>query len=261
MSTVALAGDWHGNTRWAAARIAEVAAYDVALILHLGDFGVWPGPSGRWYIEHLEDACAKYGVGIWVTPGNHEDWGRLARLWADPHHTGRPLHLSKHIAILPRGHRFELKGRSFVSLGGAPSVDLNFRSRGHDWWPQEAITDDDVERVIEGGHADVMLAHDAPLAPYEVPHVARIRAETGTWPDNALAYARVGAERMHQAFLGVRPLLFAHGHYHVSDETTVELPATGYPTKIWSLNCDGVDGNIRYLDLTTLEEPAHTPPE
>ncbi|WP_141796510.1 hypothetical protein [Nocardioides sp. SLBN-35] len=84
-------------------------------------------------------------------PGNHEDWGSLTRLWSDPQHTGRPLHLSKHIAMLPRGYRFELEGRTFVSLGGATSVDLEYRSRGQDWSPEEAITDDDVARVVGGG--------------------------------------------------------------------------------------------------------------
>lgn len=256
MSTVALAGDWHGNTRWAIARIADVAERGVALILHLGDFGIWPGPSGRLYLDRLEEACAERGVGIWVTPGNHEDWGRLARLWADPARTGRPLHLTKHIAVLPRGYRFELEGRTFVSLGGAPSVDLADRSRGTDWWPEEMITPEDVEAVVAGGYADVMLAHDAPLAPYEVDRVGYIRTHNeGGWPDRALAYARVGAERMHDAFLGVAPRLLAHGHYHVSGETTGALPGRDYDTQIWSLNCDGVDGNVRFLDLATLSEP------
>ncbi|MFT3873609.1 MAG: hypothetical protein QM714_13350 [Nocardioides sp.] len=70
------------------------------------------------------------------------------------------------------------------------------------------------------------------------------------WP------TRAGAELMHDAFLGVRPRLFAHGHYHVIDETTADLPDATYETRIWSLNCDGVDGNLRYLDLATLDDPA-----
>ena len=115
------------------------------------------------------------------------------------------------------------------------------------------ITPEDVEAVVAGGYADVMLTHDAPLAPYEADQVAHIRThnECG-WPDRAFAYARVGAERMHDAFLGVAPRLFAHGHYHAVGEATVQLPARGYDTTIWSLNCDGVGGNIRYLDLAGL---------
>ncbi|MFT4011382.1 MAG: hypothetical protein QM655_15205, partial [Nocardioidaceae bacterium] len=56
-----------------------------------------------------------------------------------------------------------------------------------------------------------------------------------------------------QAFLGVAPRLFAHGHYHLTDQTTTTLPGRDYDTRIWSLNCDGVAGNLRYLDLATLD--------
>lgn len=255
MTTVALAGDWHGNVRWARARIADVAARGVGLILHLGDFGIWPGESGELYLLDVERICAEHGVDIWITPGNHEDWDRLTELWAGPANSGQPLHLTDHIRVLPRGYRFVLAGRSFVSLGGAPSVDLDRRTAGKDWWAEEAITAEDVEAVVGGGHADVMLAHDAPLGPYGVAEVARIRAgnEWG-WSDRALAYARVGAERMHETFLGVAPKLFVHGHYHVVGEATVELPARDYCAWIWSLNCDGVDGNVRYLDVATLDD-------
>lgn len=257
MVTVALAGDWHGNVRWARARIADVAARQVDLILHLGDFGIWPGPRGEQYLADVERTCSEHGVDIWITPGNHEDWGRLSRWWADPKNVGQPLQLTDHIRALPRGYRFEIGGRTFVSLGGAPSVDLDRRSVGTDWWAEEMITPEDVEVVIGGGHADVMLAHDAPLAPYEVAEVSRIRSGNDWgWSDRALAYARVGAERMHDAFLGVAPKLLVHGHYHVAGEATVALPERHYDTKVWSLNCDGVDGNVRYLDLANLIDPA-----
>jgi len=65
--------------------------------------------------------------------------------------------------------------------------------------------------------------------------VARIRSETGTWREQALAYARVGAE-------------------------LVRLLEATYETKIWSLNCDCVDGNLRYLDLGTLDDPTSDHP-
>lgn len=117
----------------------------------------------RMYLDRLEDARATQGVGIWVTPGNHEDWGSLTRFWADPANAGQPLHLTKHIVVLPRGYRFELERRTFVSRGGAPSVDLADRSRSTDWWrPEEMITPEDVGAVVAGGDADVLLAHGRP---------------------------------------------------------------------------------------------------
>lgn len=169
----------------------------------------------------------------------------------------QPSPLTPNIVVLPRGYRFELEGRSFVSLGGAPSVDLANRTQGKNWWPEEMITPEAVEAVIAGGYADVMLAHDAALAPYQLDQVAHVRAHNDWgWPDRALAYARVRAERMHDAFLGVAPRLFAHGHYHVAGEATFALPGRDYDTRIWSLNFDGADGNVRYLDLGTLADCA-----
>lgn len=49
-----------------------------------------------------------------------------------------PVSLSDHVTVLPRGHRWEIAGRSFVSLGGAPSVDYlqPFRHQGESWWAE-----------------------------------------------------------------------------------------------------------------------------
>ena len=84
MGQVVFAGDWHGNVRWAISRVEAVGASGTAMILHVGDFGIWPGASGKRYLQAVENACARYGVTILVTPGNHEDWARLSTLWAHP---------------------------------------------------------------------------------------------------------------------------------------------------------------------------------
>ena len=224
----------------------------------------WPGNSGAKYLRKVERAAAEAGVGLLVTPGNHEDWGRLVRLWENPkrRHPGTgdplPLYLSDHIAVLPRGYAWEMGGRRFVSLGGAPSVDYPNRTPGRSWWPEERIGPADVERTIRNGAwADVMLAHDSPDGPWWTPKVADI-VQTGggwSWTDEALARAAVGRERMSEAFLGVRPRLFVHGHYHVSGEATVQIPGVDHATRIWSLDCDDTAGNLRFLDLETLTDP------
>lgn len=216
MSIVALAGDWHGDTAWAQARVAKVARNGVALILHLGDFGIWPGPGGRRYLEDLEATCAEYGVGIWVTLGNHEDWGRLTELWNDPRRSGQPLQVTAHITLLPRGYRFELEGRSFVSLGGAPSVDRDDRVPGRDWWPEEMIREDEARAVAAGGYADVMLTHDAPLAPFEVPRVAHLRQSNEYGCPRALSRTR----RWAQSSFIRRSWAFGHACWRTAASTS-----------------------------------------
>jgi Icc-related predicted phosphoesterase len=225
----------------------------VRSLFHLGDFGIWPGTSGRKYLDGVENSCRRYGVTIYVTPGNHEDWSRIVGMVPEQRDDfGHLLWLTDHIAVLPRGHRFKLGGRTFVSLGGAPSVDFESRTWGADWWPEEVITKD-VAKVVEGGYADVMLAHDSPDHPWQSPRVAQMcTSNPQGWSRTALSYAAVGRNRLTQAFLGVQPCLFVHGHYHLADDVVVDLADREHDCRIVALDMDGTDGNIALFDPETL---------
>jgi hypothetical protein len=257
---LALAGDWHGDRVWANARLQSLGERGIQTVAHLGDFGVWPGPLGKAYLRSVEKTCAKYDIAVLVTPGNHEDWGRLTQLWANPKHQDedgslRPLYLTDHVAVLPRGYRWEMGGRSFVSLGGAPSLDFASRIEGKTFWPEEAMTPADVARTVRGGYADVMLTHDAPGSPWATSPVREILSSNPMgWTDRALAYARTGRDLVTEAFLGVAPRLLAHGHYHCSGQAKVRLPGATYDTTVWSLDANGRAGNLRLLDLETLRD-------
>jgi len=259
---VALAGDWHGNGAFAR-RVIEQVADRTDTLLHLGDFGIWPGPEGSRYLREMERVCAENGVRILITLGNHEDWNRVLGRWENPklHHPDGsllPIHLSEHIQVLPRGYRFQLVGDterpvSVVSLGGAPSVDFERRREGRTWWPEEMITEDDVDRVVAGGYADLMLTHDAPGPPYATHSVERVISSNPLgWSATAVAYAAMGRGRITRAFEGVRPRLLAHGHYHVADETTLRFEGADYDTTVWSLHCDQNEGNWRILQLDSV---------
>lgn len=250
---VGLAGDWHGNTRWGLDSLDRFATAGVSTVLHLGDFGIWPSNSGAKYLRKIEAACARQGITLLVTPGNHEDWSRIDNKAATSRNTLGPIKwFTDHVALLPRGHRFEIQGRTFVSLGGAPSVDSGWRTSGTDWWPSEMITTEEAAEVAAGGHADVMLTHDSPNPPRAVPAVAQMIATNPQgWPLTALSYAAVGRNRMDAAFEGVQPRLLVHGHYHVRDTAIVALPH-GDTCRIEALAGDGQDGNLALLDLDSL---------
>jgi hypothetical protein len=263
MVEVVFAGDWHGNLPWATSRIQSVGASGVTTILHVGDFGLWPGNSGRRYLQIVEKTCARAGVELLVTPGNHEDWARLTALWANPRRrdpeTGAPLplQLTDHIRVLPRGHRFTIGGTSFLSFGGAASVDRHLRTEGVDWWPEEMPSEADVDYAIAGGPVDVLVAHDSPEAEWCVPAVRETLARNPLgWPQTSLTWAAVSRERVNRVFETVRPRLLVHGHHHVWGTRTVRLHGSAHSTQVVSLAADGGSGNVWRLDLDDLTRAA-----
>lgn len=262
---IALIGDLRGDRAWANARLQSVGERGIRLAVQAGDLGLWPGPSGKQCLRTVDAVCEKVDLELRVVPGNHDDWGRLTTMWENPKRRDDagaplPLYLTDRIAVLPRGWRWTMGGRTLVALGGAPSVDFIHRSRGKTWWAEEQMTHEDVDRTVAGGHAQVMVTHDAPGPPWCVPKVAQIiRNNPMGWPDRALACARVGRDLVTEAFLGVRPRLLIHGHYHVSGERTVRLPGADFETRIWSLDMNGKAGNVRLLDLDTFDSPQPAP--
>ena len=104
---IGVAGDWHGNTAWATRAVRKMAALLPAdgprVIVHLGDFGIWPGPGGQEYLARLDAALAEAGAELSFVDGNHEDFSQLARLQPGP--DGREQ-VTERIFHLPRGHRW-----------------------------------------------------------------------------------------------------------------------------------------------------------
>lgn len=251
-TTIGLAGDWHGNSQWAQNCLRVFAKRGITEIYHLGDFGIWPGGMGDTYLADVSDALRKHGQILFVTPGNHENYDHIETVPLEDrgHAIGAVQWITDTIALLPRGHRWERGGRTFVSLGGAPSIDRGYRVKGRSWWRAEMITEGDVAKVVEGGPADVMLAHDSPDVGLCTDEVARIVTRPGGWSPEALRYAAEGRVLMTEAFLAAEPKLFLHGHYHIRGEKMIEHFA--HPTHMVSVDCDGVDGNILTLRIDDL---------
>lgn len=239
--TVAVAGDWHHNTAWAVQTIATVSRSHIALLLHVGDFGVWPGQEH--FLRETDQALQQHAMTMLVTPGNHEDWSLLDRRFAE--NGNRPFRPegTQNIWVLPRGWRFEIGGVHFLSIGGAPSVDRDERlGENLDWWPTEIISDDVVDDIIQAGHAEVMLCHDSPSGSAEkVEEIALRRlVEHPQWRD----YILRGRYQLNRIYEAVHPQLVLHGHYHLSGVGEHD------GDRIIALNRDGQSHTTVALDLT-----------
>lgn len=245
---VALAGDWHGNISWVQSIIPALArsAPDVRTILHVGDFGIWPERRGKGFVDTVDFWCKRAGIErVLVTPGNHEDWDRLDAWFAGA--LGQPVKISKTVWILPRAFRFTLGEPTFLSFGGAASVDYELRTRGTEWWPTEIPTERDVAAAIVGGAADVLITHETVNGGTAATE-RLLRTNPMRWSAEALSYSALSRSRVTQVWEAVHPKVLVHGHMHVADELT--LPDG---RRIYSLSRDNQVGNIGLLDLTTLE--------
>lgn len=251
-------GDTHGNDWVVQVALDNFRKEGITDIVQVGDFGFWPGKPGQQFLAQVNTHLAKNGQILYVTPGNHEDYTFLKYL-----HTREDgwQEAREHILVAPRGHRWEWDGVSFVSLGGAPSVDrgwrLDFqRKQGHPvWWKEEDITREDMDRTIEGGYADVMIAHDAPFG---VPAIERgIQGNPNNFRQEDLEYADEGRNKMREVVDVVRPKLFFHGHYHwkVDDKLEIFNEDTGLDdvVHILGLAADGTPMSWGRLDLDTLK--------
>lgn len=243
---IIVAGDWHGNTRWAVhvIRMAPqlLAGEAQPLILHLGDFGIWPGTAGRAYREQVQEACRDHGVVVWFLDGNHEDFTQISR-----HSVRRENRWGQQgMYWLPRNTRWKWHGRQWHALGGAASVDKAVRKPGASWWPEEEITERQARWAREAGPADVLVTHDCPSG---VRH--SFAAPPRFWAPEDLARSDAHRERLQRVVNALRPRWIMHGHLHRAYTRDCDF---GYgPVEVTGLDCAGGDGpNYVVLDTRSM---------
>lgn len=152
---IAICGDLQGNIPWirTISRATKVLAPDIDTVIQAGD----------WWADHpdVDEAFQEAGITRVISVlGNHEPWGAISPLLA--HRPGEAIRISTLQWLLPRPYRLDVGGRSVLCLGGATSIDRQYRTQGIDWWPEEAITDRQVEMAKAGGPADIMITHESP---------------------------------------------------------------------------------------------------
>ena len=236
MTRVAFAGDWHGNTEWAVERISELEGI-TDTILHVGDF--WPATDYDEFTEAVNNANVSNSIKkIMVTLGNHEPWDRFRNIGPEP------FQVAETIFVLPRPYRFVINNTSFLSLGGAHSVDFDRDDKNFLWFSDEAITDKLVEETIKGGYADILITHESPEDSPIKAVKEILRSNPRGWTDEALKYSLESRIKISEVWDSVRPKLLIHGHMHV--------PGQAYALdgrKIVSLGRDGQDMNTFLLDV------------
>lgn len=165
-------GDTHGNLEldrlsfenWPVGK--SLSREDVLVIL--GDFWLGPGQSESdddYWLDWLEEKP-------WTTlvvDGNHEQFPILASL-SEGHAFGNTVGVFRpHIFHLKRGLIYNICGYKCLTIGGADSIDVKYRTQGINWWPEESITPEDIlqaeQSLKEHGYCvDFVFSHTGPTS-------------------------------------------------------------------------------------------------
>lgn len=254
LERVLLVGDLHGNLPAAHAAARTAVAHHCNLLIQVGDLGIGPFSGSFTYadyvsaLEHgvfegdldpfttaLDEALAEHGLGMLVAPGNHENYDRIDAAPRDEH--GR-IELGQHWRALPRGYRWSMGGRAFGAVGGAFSIDRRWRREHTSWWPQEEITQTDID-ALGDDRLDVLITHEVPqgtpvMSSFNLPHQLEVASA-------------LGRDLLIQAVGRTSPDLVVSGHWH----QRVSGILRGR-TRVEVLHMERERGALAVLDLTDL---------
>lgn len=219
VNQVTVFGDWHQNTSFALQQLLYSQDDGSDIFFHVGDFGLWKLSSK--FIKSIEHRLSRIDKQLWFIDGNHENFSIINSLPRDEY--GRGV-VSDHILHIPRSFSWIWGDLKFLGLGGAVSVDKEFRQEGFDWFPEEQVTESDVDNAISAGHVDVLLTHDAPGLVWESP--------VSGAPDYLLKESELTRDRIKQVIAHTEPSLNVHGHHHRS------YTSSFLGCKVVGLDCD-----------------------
>lgn len=236
---VLMVGDLHANTSAALAVVEHAASVRADLIVQVGDLGFWPrDPGGQKFLRKLAASLERHNLEMWFVDGNHEDHDKLGLLPLQPDRTAwlRNQHgnWSPTIRHLPRGFRWMWGNTTWVAVGGAVSVDREWRTPGVDWFPQEELTDAQADQIVADGPVDVVVAHDAPVG---VAHLEdRLERAADAWPLGRVMASAEHQRRVGRVVEGVGAQRVFHGHHHTRYSAALE--AAHGPVQVEGLGMD-----------------------
>lgn len=183
------------------------------IIIICGDFGYWPSFKEN-DIKNIKHECSWAQDGffkIYFCPGNHEDWWALQRL-EDEHQNEKIIELRENIFYCSFGAVKSFKDMNFLFVGGADSVDKQYRTLGIDWFPEEVISHKDILKLPESEKIDIVISHTCPT--FIIPHLARdLTWVKSTDPScKALTYV----------YDLYKPTQWFFGHFHTYKEVIIQ---------------------------------------
>lgn len=204
---VVFLGDTHGNAHYIAQFYEFAQQLDIHAVVQVGDFGFWENGrnnSGSHFLDSVSKIASEYQVPFFWIDGNHENFDTLYEHYVKDDWDNF-IEIRRNLFYIPRGMTWTWGGVKFLGMGGAYSIDKRHRSPHISWWPQEMITDEEVDRAIAKGKVDIVISHDTPA-----------KADIAFWMRNLIPVSdsEKNRKQLDKVVDAVKPSLLIHGHYH-----------------------------------------------
>jgi predicted phosphodiesterase len=174
--SVYVVGDTHGSildTNKLSNKRFKATEDDV--VIQLGDFGwVWYPIGTNKEQEYWLDNLANKPYSLYVVLGNHENYDIIFNLPLEYIDEVQGLcyvlkRSTGNIYFFERGGIYTIQGKTFLCIGGALSIDREYRNDGTSWWHQEYLSYTEELKCLtnldkHNWEVDFMLTHTCPTS-------------------------------------------------------------------------------------------------
>lgn len=177
-------GDLHGQTdaRFSRSNMERLGVSDGDLLVVLGDMGaLWNTTADdirEGYMDWADAGFLSALSRVWpgavaFIDGNHENHATLAAVPVERRFGGRVGVVCEGVYHLLRGGVYDLPAGDGTArawcMGGAWSIDRDWRVEGVSWWPEEIPSDGEITAAREsmafvGWKSDYILTHECPTS-------------------------------------------------------------------------------------------------
>ena len=158
-----ITGDIHRDF----SRLYNLKETEEDMLIILGDAGI------NYYLDNedvkYKEYLKRFKIKLFCVRGNHEERPENINTYKEIEMFGGKVFIEEeypNLIFAKDGEVYNIDGKSILVIGGAYSVDKNYRiMHGYKWFKDEQLTTKEMNEIldkIKGKHFDIVLTHTCP---------------------------------------------------------------------------------------------------
>jgi len=157
-----------GDTHREFYRLHDIEKNKDNMLIILGDAGI------NYYLDErdkmLKEQLNSYNIKLFCVQGNYEERPENISTYKEVDMFGGKVFIEEeypNLIFAKNGELYEIDNKKVLVIGGAYSVDKNYRIiYGHPWFKDEQLSKEEMNNILnkyKGQHIDIVLSHTCPL--------------------------------------------------------------------------------------------------